>query len=104
MQINQAAKPSGCLFSMTNNRMFYVCADQVDFLLVSIPDTDRFGVIALEKQMARYMKATNLLVAYTFPSLTKDPAGCPGWEKASFHSSSGTDLSAFYGNSDEQSV
>ena len=72
VQINQAAKPAGLPVYMTNNRVFFdVSINHVDFLLVSIPDTDRFGVIALEKQMARYMKATNMLVAYTFPTLTK---------------------------------
>ena len=72
VQIGQAVKPSGLPVYMTNNRMFFkVRIDQTDFLLVGISDMDRFGVIALEKQMARYMKATNMLVAYTFPSLTK---------------------------------
>ena len=72
VQINQAAKPAGLPVYMTNNRVFFdVSINHVDFLLVSIPDMDRFGVIALEKQMARYMKATNMLVAYTFPTLTK---------------------------------
>ena len=72
VQINQAAKPAGLPVYMTNNRAFFnVRIDQTDFLLVSIPDTDRFGVIALEKQLVRYMKATNMLVAYTFPTLTK---------------------------------
>lgn len=72
VQMDQTVKPSGLPVYMTNNRTFCkVRIDQTDFLLVGIPDTDRFGVIALEKQMSRYMKATNMLVAYTFPSLTK---------------------------------
>ena len=46
-------------------------AGQTDFLLITISDKDRFGVIALEKQLARYMRATNMPAAYTFSSLTK---------------------------------
>ena len=72
VQIDQAAKPTGLPVYMTNNRVFYnVRIDHIEFLLVSISDSDRFGVIALEKQMTRYMKETSKLVVYTFPSLTK---------------------------------
>ena len=41
------------------------------FLLISISEMDRFGVVALKKQLAKYMDATNLNAAYVFPSLTK---------------------------------
>ncbi len=72
VQIEQAVQPSGLPLYMTNNRMFFkVGIGQTDFLLIAISDKDRFGVIALEKQLARYMMATNMPAAYTFPSLTK---------------------------------
>ena len=72
VQIEQAVKPSGLPVYMTSDRDFFkVCIGQTDFLLIAISDKDRFGVIALEKQLARYMRATNMPAAYTFPSLTK---------------------------------
>ena len=61
VQIEQAVQPSGLPLYMTNNRLFFkVRIGQTEFLLIDISDEDRFGVIALEKQMARYMKATNM--------------------------------------------
>lgn len=72
VQIEQAVKPSGLPLYMTNNRLFFkVGIGQTDFLLIAISDKDKFGVIALEKQLARYMRETNMPAAYTFPSLTK---------------------------------
>lgn len=72
VQIEQAVQPSGLPLYMTNNRLFFkVRIGQTEFLLIDISDKDRFGVIALEKQMARYMKATNMPAAYKFSALTK---------------------------------
>ena len=72
VQIEQAVQPSGLPLYMTNDRMFFkVRIGQTDFLLIAVSEKDRFGVIALEKQLARYMRATNMPAAYTFSSLTK---------------------------------
>ena len=72
VHVEQITKLSGLPFYMMNDRIFYKAStDQAEFLLVSISDKDRFGVIALEKQLARYMRAANMPVAYAFKSLTK---------------------------------
>lgn len=69
----QFEKLSGLPFYMMNGRMFYrVWLGQVEFLLISLSESDRFGVVALEKQLARYMKAADMPAAYAFTALTKN--------------------------------
>ena len=68
----EPAAISGLPFFMVNGRSFCrLSAGRVSFLLVSLSEEDRFGVVALEKQMVRYMDAAGLPVAFVFPHLTR---------------------------------
>ena len=64
--------PTGLPLYMISNRLFYeVSADDITFLLVTIPETDRFGVVALGKQLAQYINASGENIAFQFSSLSK---------------------------------
>ncbi len=57
---------------MINKRRFFnVSSDEVRFLLVQLPEQEKFGVVALEKQLVSYMENADLSVAYLFSTLTK---------------------------------
>ena len=57
---------------MTNKRSFYeVTAENIRFLLAAVPETDKFGAVALGKQLAQYVNVSGLNTAYLFPSLPK---------------------------------
>lgn len=70
--IKELSAPKGLPFYMSNNRIFYEArSSNIIFIIVELLDIDRFGVVALEKQMAKYVEATGLNVAYAFPILSK---------------------------------
>lgn len=57
---------------MSNGRSFCKAETAgISFLLVSLSEDDRFGVVALEKQLARYIEVVGMNVAFVFPRLTK---------------------------------
>ena len=71
-QIEQIPAPPGLPIYMTANRTFSkVVVNDTAFLMVTLPDEDRFGAVALEKQLLKYMDAANMNVAYAFPAMTK---------------------------------
>lgn len=70
--VRKCNAPSGLPFYMTDGRDFYVCAsDELQFLMITISEQSRFGAVALEKQLSRYMKASGMNTAYQFTSLNK---------------------------------
>ena len=70
--VRESRAPSGLPFYMTSDHDFYVCStDELQFLVVTIPKQNRFGAVALEKQLSRYVKASGMNTAYRFASLTK---------------------------------
>lgn len=70
--VRQINAPAGLPFYMTNNRSFYeVTADDIRFLLAAVPETDKFGAVALGKQLTQYVNVSGLNTAYLFQSLTK---------------------------------
>lgn len=57
---------------MTAGRKFYrVSFENEAFLFVELASDDKFGVIALEKQLNLYEKSSEMQTAYIFPELTK---------------------------------
>lgn len=71
-RINRIKAPTGLPIYMTENRKFYNAEiSDVQFVIVQIPDLDRFSVTALEKQLAKYIDATGLNAAYSITALTK---------------------------------
>ncbi len=72
VHIEPLPAPRDLPFYMTNGRSFYKgCFDDISFLLVSLSDTDRYGAIALEKQLVWYMDSAGTNIAYIAPALTK---------------------------------
>lgn len=70
--IIQTQAPKGLPFYMSNNRKFYeLKSDAITFLVVELSDIDKFGVVALEKQLAKYMEITKMNAAYAFSKLNK---------------------------------
>lgn len=68
----EKTKVKGLALYMTDGREFYmVNMDGLSFLLVKISGKDRFGAIALEKQLSLFTKVMNCEVAYFFESMTK---------------------------------
>lgn len=59
------------LYLTAGREFFTVHVEGLSFLLVKIPANDRFGVIALEKQLALLKSEQNSEVAYVFDHLTK---------------------------------
>ena len=71
-QISKCDTPDGLPLYMYNSRYFFtVSSGEENFLLVQLSDQQRFGVVALEKQLVKYMEKANLPTAYLFPALTK---------------------------------
>lgn len=57
---------------MTNGRSFYrMEISGIPFLLITIPEDDRFGVAALQKQLLKYSEAAEMNAAYAFSKLTR---------------------------------
>lgn len=64
--------PKGLPFYMANGRKFFsIKISGIDALLVEIPDTEKFGVIAFEKQLKAYVEAVGEPVAFIFHNLNK---------------------------------
>ena len=59
------------LYMMSGRRCYRITVDGYAFLLVELPDTDKFGAAALEKQMRQYRDKTGKETAYLFKKLTK---------------------------------
>lgn len=65
-------KLNGMPLFMSQGRKFYqVQAQGMSFLLVEISSLERFGAVALEKQLSVYKEKSQLEVAYSFRTLTK---------------------------------
>lgn len=72
VKTNDCEIPSGIPFYMSNGRSFQtVTISDITFLVVGIENTNQFGVIALEKQLARYAAVVNMPVAFLFSVLNK---------------------------------
>lgn len=72
VNIKKAPKPVGLPLYMTSGRNFYkasLCG--CFFVLVEVERNDRFGSIALKKQLNKYRDAFESEVAYSFGKLTK---------------------------------
>ncbi|MDO4834334.1 MAG: hypothetical protein Q4A40_04780 [Bacillota bacterium] len=57
---------------MTNNRKFYeLISNTISFIAVELSDEDKFGVVALEKQLAKYIDISGMNIVYWFPMVNK---------------------------------
>lgn len=64
--------PVGLPIYLTSGRTFFrVTAEGVSFLLVALAKEDRFGVVALEKQLEQYRNHSGMNAAYMLSGLTK---------------------------------
>ena len=64
--------PKGLPFYMANGRDFFnIKINGIDALLVEIPDSEKFGVIAFEKQLKTYVEAAGKPAAFLFHTLNK---------------------------------
>lgn len=64
--------PVGLPFYLTSGRTFFrVTVGGVTFLLIALAKEDRFGVVALEKQLEKYMDSAGMNAAYSMSGLTK---------------------------------
>ena len=72
VKIISCKAPEGLPFYMTDGRRFY-CLETtgIKSLLIELSESERFGVIAFEKQLRKYVEATGMSSAYVFPSLNK---------------------------------
>lgn len=59
------------LYMKAGRKITEVDAEDCSFLLVFLPEDDRFGTIALQKQSSLYEEKSGLRVAYYFEKLTK---------------------------------
>ena len=65
-------KLKGLPLYMTSGRKLYkVSLGEASFLLVELPESDSFGVVALNKQMAVYYEKSGMDVAFGFESLSR---------------------------------
>ncbi|MBQ8995428.1 MAG: MarR family transcriptional regulator [Oscillospiraceae bacterium] len=65
-------KMSGLPLYMTSERAFYnAVMGEVSFMIVTISDKEKFGAVALKKQLVQYIEKSSLNVAYYFDSLTR---------------------------------
>lgn len=65
-------KLKGLPLYLISGRIFYkVVMGELSFLLVTISDKDKFGVVALNKQLNLYMEKTGMNVAFYFDDLTR---------------------------------
>lgn len=64
--------PKGLPIYMTSGRKLYqLSLDDASFIVVSVSEMNRFGVVALQKQQLQYEEFLNCNVAFSFPHLTK---------------------------------
>ncbi len=69
---SEEIKPKGLPVYMTAGRSFFMMSrEDVMFLLVRPSEDERFGIIALEKQMAQLSEKYDMPVAFGFSTLTK---------------------------------
>lgn len=72
ISIKEIEAPVGLPLYMTADRSFYTAEfDGIKFLIVEIKELDKFGAIALEKQLKKYMDASGLNAAYLISGITK---------------------------------
>ena len=71
-QMREINKIKGLPVYMTTRRSFYVLkSGDNEFLLVKLPVDDKYGVIALKKQMKLYEDTQGMCVAFWFENVTK---------------------------------
>jgi len=71
-QIEQIEKMKGLPMYMTSKRFFYIVKDDtVSFILVRVAENEKYGVVALEKQLKAIEEKGKLPVAYWFENLSK---------------------------------
>lgn len=58
------------IYMVAGRKMYEVQYGALSFLLICVSEADRFGSIALEKQLAIYQKAAGMPAAYAFEKLT----------------------------------
>lgn len=72
ISIKRIERPQGLPLYMTSGREFYKAkAAEIEFLIVCIPENERFGAVALEKQMAVYIEKTGQCTAYYFMRMSR---------------------------------
>ena len=75
VKIRSCKAPKGLPFYMTNDRRFYhMKMADVSALLVELSSSEKFGVVAFEKQLKKYVEACGMPAAFIFPALKKPPA------------------------------
>ena len=68
----EKAKTNGLPIYLTSGRSFLLLSrDDVTFLLVRLPEDERFGIIALEKQVTHLSDKYGIPVVFGFSTLTK---------------------------------
>jgi len=64
--------PKGLPFYLTNGRSFInIKIGEIPVLMVVVSEDERFGAVALEKQLNKYMDAVNGPAAFVFSSLSR---------------------------------
>lgn len=72
VQEDDISAPGKLPFYMLNGRSFRrLTIGDASFLLVKMTDEERFGVVALEKQLIKYMDVVGMPAAYCFSTLSK---------------------------------
>ena len=70
--INPCKAPKSLPFYMTNGRHFYhLKLAGITSLLIELSASEKFGVIAFEKQLTKYVEAAEMPAAFIFNSLNK---------------------------------
>lgn len=70
--ISPCKAPKGLPFYMTNGRHFYHLEfAEISSLLIELSASEKFGVIAFEKQLTKYIEAAEMPAAFIFQSLNK---------------------------------
>ena len=59
------------LYLISGRKLYHVTLDDIPFLLVEISANEKFGSVALKKQLGQYSEKSNLNVAYCFNNLTR---------------------------------
>ena len=59
------------LYMISGRELYHITLDGIPFLLVGISNNEKFGSIALKKQLEQYGEKSNLNVAYCFSNLTR---------------------------------
>ena len=59
------------VYMLSGRGTYKVSLGECSFVLVEIPEADRFGTVALKKQLSAYSMNTEMYVAFLFKSLTR---------------------------------